>query len=201
MLLAVVLVIAGVYGLYRSLFPYLLQQLSIKKGFLYRKQRTLWINNLVFRVKKNYRTYAIVTIMMLCSVSALNAGLAFKQRYDAMAAGEGQFSYILLSTQPIPTEDLKQSRSGFWKRRNIRQCCRAFRIPMRMKNHLIYTDMVLSYTDYETYCKSIHKQVFAREPKPGNGLRLSKKYLISMADQVEDIVPLPSTLYPHSGKE
>lgn len=33
MLLAVVLVIAGVYGLYRSLFPYLLQQLSIKKVF------------------------------------------------------------------------------------------------------------------------------------------------------------------------
>ena len=78
------LIPAYMYGLYRSLFPYLLQQLSIKKGFLYRKQRTLWINNLVFRVKKNYRTYAIVTIMMLCSVSALNAGLAFKQRYDAI---------------------------------------------------------------------------------------------------------------------
>ncbi|MCB7430623.1 ABC transporter permease, partial [Erysipelatoclostridium ramosum] len=72
--LAVVLVIVGVYGLYRSLFPYLLQQLSMKKDFLYRKQRTLWISNLVFRVKKNYRTYAIVTIMMLCSVSALSAG-------------------------------------------------------------------------------------------------------------------------------
>lgn len=190
MLLAVVLVIAGVYGLYRSLFPYLLQQLSIKKGFLYRKQRTLWINNLVFRVKKNYRTYAIVTIMMLCSVSALNAGLAFKQRYDAMAAGEGQFSYILLSTQPIPTEDLNKAAAAFGNM-EYQAVLQGFPYTYEDENHLIYTDMVLSYTDYETYCKSIHKQVFAREPKPGNGLCLSKKYLISMADEVEDIVPFP----------
>ena len=158
MLLAVVLVIAGVYGL--------------------------------FRVKKNYRTYAIVTIMMLCSVSALNAGLAFKQRYDAMAAGEGQFSYILLSTQPIPTEDLNKAAAAFGNM-EYQAVLQGFPYTYEDENHLIYTDMVLSYTDYETYCKSIHKQVFAREPKPGNGLCLSKKYLISMADEVEDIVPFP----------
>lgn len=132
MLLAVVLVIAGVYGLYRSLFPYLLQQLSIKKGFLYRKQRTLWINNLVFRVKKNYRTYAIVTIMMLCSVSALNAGLAFKQRYDAMAAGKDNSPIFCSVHSPFRQKTLTKPQRLLetW---NIRQCCRAFRIPMRMK--------------------------------------------------------------------
>lgn len=174
MLLAVVLVIVGVYGLYRSLFPYLLQQLSMKKDFLYRKQRTLWISNLVFRVKKNYRTYAIVTIMMLCSVSALSAGLAFKQRYDAMVAGEGQFSYILLSAQPIPTEDLNKAAAAYGTMEYQAEL-QGFPYTYEDENHLVYTDMVLSYTDYETYCKSIHKQVLAKEPKPGNGLRLYQR--------------------------
>ncbi|HFL3113493.1 TPA: ABC transporter permease, partial [Clostridioides difficile] len=119
-----------------------------------------------------------------------NAGLAFKQRYDAMAAGEGQFSYILLSTQPIPTEDLNKAAAAFGNM-EYQAVLQGFPYTYEDENHLIYTDMVLSYTDYETYCKSIHKQVFAREPKPGNGLCLSKKYLISMADEVEDIVPFP----------
>lgn len=80
MLLATVFVIVGIYGLYDSLMPFVLTKLSDKKTFLYKKERNLWINHLIFRVKKNYRTYAIVTIMMLCCVSALGAGLAMKQK-------------------------------------------------------------------------------------------------------------------------
>lgn len=190
MLLAVILVIVGVYGLFGSLLPYALHRFSLKKRFLYQKQRTLWINNLVFRVKKNYRTYAIVTIMMLCSISALNAGLAFKQRYDAITAGEGQFSYILLSSNTIPVNEFNRKAAQFGTISYQAQL-KGFPHSYEDINHQMYTDMIVSYSDYRTYCDQIHKKVLTAQPRKGSGLRLSKKYLISVANEAEDMVPFP----------
>ena len=61
-LLAVILVIIGVYLLFGGFIPLIYQTLASNKRFLYKKQRTLWINQIIFRMKKNYRTYAIVTV-------------------------------------------------------------------------------------------------------------------------------------------
>ena len=49
---AVVLVIVGVYLLFSGLIPAILRKLSGSKRYLYKKERTLWINNLAFRMKK-----------------------------------------------------------------------------------------------------------------------------------------------------
>ncbi|MBS6678676.1 MAG: ABC transporter permease, partial [Clostridiales bacterium] len=84
MIQAVVLVILGVYLLYSGLIPAILRLLTRSKNFLYRKERTLWINNLAFRIKKNYRTYAMVTVLMICSVTLMALAIALKQRYDRM---------------------------------------------------------------------------------------------------------------------
>ena len=78
MIQAVVLVILGVYLLYSGLIPAILRLLTRSKNFLY------WINNLAFRIKKNYRTYAMVTVLMICSVTLMALAIALKQRYDRM---------------------------------------------------------------------------------------------------------------------
>ena len=85
MVQAVVLVILGVYLLYSGLIPSILRVLTRSKNFLYRRERTLWVNNLAFRIKKNYRTYAMVTILMICSVTVMALSIALKQRYDKAA--------------------------------------------------------------------------------------------------------------------
>ena len=85
MIQAVVLVILGVYLLYSGLIPAILRVLTRSKNFLYRKERTLWVNNLAFRIRKNYRTYAMVTILMICSVTVMALSIALKQRYDKAA--------------------------------------------------------------------------------------------------------------------
>ena len=69
-LLATILVIIGIYLLFGGLIPLIFQTLAKNKNFLYQKERNLWINNIIFRMKKNYRTYAIVCVLMLCSVTA-----------------------------------------------------------------------------------------------------------------------------------
>ena len=83
-LLAVVLVIVGVYLLFGGFVPLTYQSLASHKTFLYRYQRTLWINQMIYRMKKNYRTYAIVTVLMICSVTALATGVAMYDRYQTI---------------------------------------------------------------------------------------------------------------------
>ena len=85
-LLAVILVIAGVYLLFSGLIPAILRRMTRNKEFLYKKERTLWVNSLVFRIKKNYRTYAMVTVLMICSVTVLAFSIAMKQRYEKIHA-------------------------------------------------------------------------------------------------------------------
>lgn len=101
---AVVLVTIGVYLLFGGLLPFIFQTLARKKQFLYQKQRILWINNVIFRMKKNYRTYAMVCILMLCSVTALATGFAMRNRYDNIIQFENTYTFQLLGSH----EDLDE---------------------------------------------------------------------------------------------
>ena len=92
-LLAVVLVIVGVYLLFGGFVPLTYQSLASHKTFLYRYQRTLWINQMIYRMKKNYRTYAIVTVLMICSVTALATGVAMYDRYQTIHDFENIYTY------------------------------------------------------------------------------------------------------------
>jgi len=96
---AVVLVTVGVYLLFGGLIPFVFQTLAENKRFLYRKQRILWMNSVIFRMKKNYRTYAIVCVLMLCSVTALATGFAMRERYDNIIRFENTYTFQVLSSK------------------------------------------------------------------------------------------------------
>ena len=98
-LAAVVLVIIGVYLLFGGMIPLLVQGMAGRKRFLYKKERTLWINNIIFRMKRNYRTYAMVTVLMLCSVTALAMGFAMKNRYTEIEHFRGTWQYQVMGIQ------------------------------------------------------------------------------------------------------
>lgn len=100
MLAAVVLVTAGVYLLFGGLIPLVFQGLAANKRFLYRKQRILWMNHVIFGIRRNYRTYAIVSILMLCSVTALATSFAMKLRYDNIIRFENTYTFQLMSNLP-----------------------------------------------------------------------------------------------------
>lgn len=95
--IAVVLVVAGTYLLFGGLIPLIFQSLAAHKRFLYKRERNLWINNVVFRIRKNYRTYAMVCVLMLCSVTALAFGFAMKNRYDGIVHFENTYTFQVIS--------------------------------------------------------------------------------------------------------
>ena len=105
LLLAVVLVVVGIYLIFGGLIPFLFGCLADSKLFLYKKERTLWINNVTFRMKKNYRTYAMTCVLMLCAVSALATGFAMKERYENMVAFSNTYTFQLLGNEPDMLEE------------------------------------------------------------------------------------------------
>lgn len=98
-LLAVVLVMIGVYLLFGGLVPLFFQMLAGQKSFLYRRQRCLWVNQTIFRMRKNYRTYAMVCIIGICSATALATGFAMRERYHNMMVFDNQYTFQFLTNQ------------------------------------------------------------------------------------------------------
>lgn len=189
MFLATLCMIVGIYGLYNSLMPYMLTKLSDHKKFLYRKERNLWINHLIFRVKKNYRTYAIVTIMMLCCVSALGAGLAMKQRYDAMTSAEAQFDYSFLGRegQEEKINAVIETKSAISQSADIPFIPYEYKDPKYTTLQMV---MIVSYPDYLNYCKKAKLESVIDEPQSWQGVELSRRVLISMAGSDKGSVPI-----------
>lgn len=105
LLAAVILVVVGIYLIFGGLLPLLFGCLADSKIFLYQKERVLWINNVTFRMKKNYRTYAMTCVLMLCAVSALATGFAMKERYENMVAFSNTYTFQLLGNEPGMLEE------------------------------------------------------------------------------------------------
>lgn len=98
--LATALVIVGTYLLFGGFLPMLFQRMAGRKQFLYQKERNLWVNNMIFRMRKNYRTYAMVCVLLTCSVSALAAAFAQKVQHDNMVNFRNTYSYQIISSEP-----------------------------------------------------------------------------------------------------
>lgn len=97
---ATVLVIAGTYLLFGGFIPMIFQYLAGIKSFLYQKERNIWINNVIFRMRKNYRTYAMTCVLLTSSVTALAAAFAQKDRYDNIVHFRNTYTFQIISSLP-----------------------------------------------------------------------------------------------------
>ncbi|MDO4303975.1 MAG: ABC transporter permease [Bacillota bacterium] len=178
---AVALVIAGVYLLFGGLIPLIFQGLAKNKHFLYCKQRCLWINNVIFRMKKNYRTYAMVCILVLCSVTALATGFAMKYRYDNMLHFENTYTFQLVSNQPDPDE---QARELIEKKSKIAYSTR-IKI-LALDGTLVHANVnygqyaVVAYTELKKLAADAHLEFDLEEPADDEVIRASHLYLLSL---------------------
>ena len=91
---AMILVILGVYLLFGGLIPLLFQNMVKHKNFLYCKQRCLWMNQVVFRMKKNYRTYSMVCVLGICSITALATGFAMRLRFNLFRNSDSISNFV-----------------------------------------------------------------------------------------------------------
>ena len=181
MLAAVILVVAGVYLLFGGAIPMAVQSLAKRKSFLYKKQRNLWVNNLIFRMKKNYRTYAIVCVLMLCSVTALATGVAMRDRYDGIVHFRNTYTYQIMGTE----DNYKQQVDEIIKKHN--SISYSTRLPILQLDASLFQTRyqnnayaILSWSDVKQLAEEMDLEIDFKEPADDEIIDVSQLYLLSI---------------------
>ena len=181
--IASVLVIIGIYMLFGGFIPFLFQLFTKHKRFLYKKQRNLWINNVVFRMKKNYRTYAMVCVLMLCSVTALAFGFAMKNRSDNINHFENTYTYQILGDEKGHRDEftsLIQKENSIDYSSEIEISV----IPNEITDNKFESTpyAILSYLQVKQIAKDTGLEFNLSEPKDNEFINLGRLYLMSLTD-------------------
>ncbi|MDE7312981.1 MAG: ABC transporter permease [Eubacterium sp.] len=182
--LAVVLVIIGVYFLFGGMIPAIFQGLAKKKLFLYRRERNLWVNQMIFRMKKNYRTYAIVCVMMICSVTALAASFALRQRYENMVHFRSTYTYQLLSSR----QDLEETAKELIEQEN--EIAYSTKIPilcLEPEQEGMQPVALIAWSGFRQLAQEAGLRMDLKEPEDGEVVGVSHLYLVSLITQREDV--------------
>lgn len=184
---AVVLVIVGVYLLFSGLIPAILRKLSGNKRYLYKKERTLWINNLAFRMKKNYRTYAMVTVLMICSVTVMAISIAMKQRYEKITHFDQTYTYQVLSNEEKNGEEIakgieQENKVKFWNEMQV-----AMVDPSVMNSKYTYTAYgIVSFSDVKQAAQKAGLPFAYKELKENQAIELSHEVLMDLSGDADE---------------
>lgn len=185
---AVVLVIVGVYLLFSGLIPAILRKLSGNKYYLYKKERTLWVNNLAFRMKKNYRTYAMVTVLMICSVTVMAISIAMKQRYEKITHFDQTYTYQVLSSEEKNGEEIakgieQENKIKFWNEMQV-----VMVEPSVVHSKYTYTAYgLVAFSDVKQAAKKAGLPFDYKELKDNQVIELSHEVLMDISgDAIEN---------------
>lgn len=176
-LLAVVFVIIGVYLLFGGLIPLFFQMLAGQKSYLYRRQRCLWVNQTIFRMRKNYRTYAMVCIIGICSATALATGFAMRERYHNMILFDHQYTFQFLTNQ----QNIGEQAARLIQGETEIACQTALTALSVDEEHL-----VLSYSDVKRAAQECGA-VGLQEPADDETISLSHQILLSFIAGSESV--------------
>lgn len=189
-LLAVILVIIGVYLLFGGFIPLIYQTLASNKRFLYKKQRTLWINQIIFRMKKNYRTYAIVTVLMICALTALATGVAMHERCQMIHDFENVYTYQIFSQQANLQNEFMQvieehndvQYSSYIEMLQIEGSYAS-------TTHQENTFALIPYSQLKELAQDSHQAFELKQPQNDEVIDLAHQYILSLitTDELEDI--------------
>ncbi len=72
------IIIIGTYGLFKSVMPVVFDIIIKNKKILFKGNNIIAINNINYRLNKNYKTYAIIAIIVTATISTLGASVAMK---------------------------------------------------------------------------------------------------------------------------
>ncbi len=179
---AVIFVVIGIYFIFGGFLPLCIQALTKRKRFLYKKERTLWINSIVFRMKKNYRTLAIVCVLTLCSITALAFGFAMKNRYNSMVHFENTYTFQILSDRTGRKEEFKKDI----EKQNTVTYASAVEVNVIDKKYTNTTYStpvaVIPYSQIKTLAKDTNMEFALPMPSNDEYIELHHIYLMSLTN-------------------
>lgn len=199
-MLAVILVIIGVYFVFGGCLPLLFQTLAKNKQFLYKKQRNLWINNVIFRMKKNYRTYAMVAILMICSVSALATGFAMKERYDGIVHFRSTYTFQVMTIKHGLYEEYETLIEADQDIAYGSQISFLQLDPSVIQTQYAYNSFgILAYSNVKQLAQDTGLEFPFEEPQSQEYINVDKKTLLTLiTDNSKETITIDGTTYTNA---
>lgn len=74
----IIIIIIATYGLFKSVVPVIFSILMKNKKILFNGENIISISNLNYRLSKNYKTYAVISIIITATISTLGSAVAIK---------------------------------------------------------------------------------------------------------------------------
>jgi putative ABC transport system permease protein len=97
-LVTTILVIIGTYMLFRSTTTIVLKRLINNKNILYRKTNIMTLSNLCYRIRRNYKVYATIAILLTCTITAFGTVMSLNYTNNGMENIDYPFTFTVLST-------------------------------------------------------------------------------------------------------
>lgn len=94
----IVMIIIGTYGLFRSVMPVIFKFIMKNKKILFNGENIIAINNINYRLNKNYKTYAIIAIIITATISTLGAAVALKSIQENAQIQRNIYTVSMVST-------------------------------------------------------------------------------------------------------
>ncbi|MGO0861982.1 FtsX-like permease family protein, partial [Clostridioides difficile] len=94
----IVIIIIGTYGLFKSVMPVVFHIIMKNKKVLFDGNNIIAINNINYRLNKNYKTYSIIAIIITTTISTLGASVAIKHIQQNAQEQRNVYTVSIVST-------------------------------------------------------------------------------------------------------
>lgn len=135
-LITTLLTIIGTYMFYRSTTTIILKGLIKNKSILYRKTNIMTISNLCYRIRRNYKVYATIAILLTCTLTALATVASLN--YSNSGVQKIDYPHSLITVSQTPEDALA-----------VRELATRKKASIQHENHMdIYVSMDVNGDSY-----------------------------------------------------
>ncbi|MFD3157064.1 FtsX-like permease family protein [Haloimpatiens sp. FM7330] len=91
---ALILVILGTFIFFNNFLIYTLKKIKKSKKIFYKGSSMIAVSNLLFRIKGNARSFAIISILSAATVTAVSSSWIINNLIDRIITAENRFDYV-----------------------------------------------------------------------------------------------------------
>ncbi|WP_304341356.1 ABC transporter permease [Metaclostridioides mangenotii] len=94
----IIIICFGTYGLFKSVIPVVFSVLMKNKKILFNGENIISISNINYRLSKNYKTYAVISIIITATISTLGSAVAIKNIQENAAVQRNIYTVSAVSS-------------------------------------------------------------------------------------------------------
>ncbi|GAA0226798.1 ABC transporter permease [Metaclostridioides mangenotii] len=191
----IIIICIGTYGLFKSVIPVVFSVLMKNKKILFNGENIISISNINYRLSKNYKTYAVISIIITATISTLGSAVAIKDIQENAAVQRNIYTVSAVSSDKNVV-DRYRLENIIRQTNDIKYSVNPEMIVVEKKNNKYIGDIgniFMNYRDFVKILKDNGNEEAIKElgPKFVNGKNIiqlkSPQMIGSVAEKVETV--------------